>query len=392
MTINKESDCILIHYDEIAIKLGNRRWFEKQLVRNIKKQLLELPYSDIKSFSGRIFINKIKIKIASQYLDKLKDVMGISSVHLMKHVPSKIDIIEKTALNLLSFDKDNFNTFKIFTKRQNKSFSKTSPELNALIGEVIRVKLKKEVKLKSPDVELRIEIIEDSALIGYKCMKGFGGLPVGCSEKAISLISSGIDSPVSSFKMMKRGVHLSFVHFHSFPATGRESIENVQLILKVLCKFQPSIDLFLVPFVDVQKHIMKFSPDKYWVIIFRRAMIRFSNYIANKESASALVTGENVGQVASQTLSNINVIGRCSDLPVLRPLAGYNKKEIIDLAIKIETYNISILPYEDCCGFFVPKHPETKAKLNIIEEIEKNIKLDFNDLYTKIDKIKIERN
>jgi len=374
------SNCILVHYDEIAIKLGNRSWFEKQLVQNIKNQLKGLPFSNVQKFSARIFINDINIKKVDEYLLRLGNVMGLSSVHYMRSVSSDIEHIKKISLDLLESERDNFDTFKISTKRQNKSFPKTSPEFNALIGELICLNLDKKVKLKNPDLDLRIEIIEDRAFIGYRFKKGFGGLPIGCGEEALSLISSGIDSPAASFKMLKRGVQLSYIHFHSSPATGEESIDNVKKIIQKLSEFQSSKKLFLVPFLEVQKEIMSKAPNKYWVILFRRAMVTVSSIIAKKINAKALVTGENIGQVASQTLSNINVISEASDIPILRPLIGYNKKDIINLATEIGTYEISILPYEDCCGFFVPKHPETKAKLDIIKDCEKNINIDFNKL------------
>ena len=381
---NSIRNCILVHYDEIAIKLGNRSWFEKQLVKNIKNQIKGLPFSNIKKFSARIFINDIDISKGNQYISKLTNVMGISSVHLMRDVISEILEIKKNSLELLDIEKDNFETFKIFTKRQNKSLPYTSQNLNATVGELICTKLSKKVNLKSPDMELRIELVEDRAFIGCQSNSGFGGLPIGCGEKALSLISSGIDSPAASFKMLKRGVQLSYIHFHSAPATGQESIDNVKKIIDRLSEFQSSKKLFLVPFLDVQKKIMNKAPNKYWVILFRRAMVRLSCIIAKKINAKALVTGENVGQVASQTLSNINVVSEPADIPILRPLIGYNKKEIINLATKIKTYEISILPYEDCCGFFVPKHPETKAKIDIIKDCEKDIKLDLKSLSDQI--------
>ena len=381
---NSIRNCILVHYDEIAIKLGNRNWFEKQLVKNIKNQIKGLPFSNIKKFSARIFINDIDINKGNQYISKLTNVMGISSVHLMRDILSEISEIKKNSLQLLDIDKDNFKTFKIFTKRQNKSLPYTSQDLNAMVGELICTKLSKKVNLKNPDMELRIELVEDRAFIGCQSNSGFGGLPVGCGEKALSLISSGIDSPAASFKMLKRGVQLSYIHFHSAPATGQESIDNVKKIIDRLSEFQSSKKLFLVPFLDVQKKIMNKAPNKYWVILFRRAMVRLSCIIAKKINAKALVTGENVGQVASQTLSNINVVSEPAEIPILRPLIGYNKKEIINLATKIKTYEISILPYEDCCGFFVPKHPETKAKIDIIKGCEKDIKLDLQSLSDQV--------
>ena len=323
--ISSHSYCILIHYDEIAIKLGNRNWFEKQLVKNIKNQINKLEYSNIKKYAARIFINDINVNQSDQYISKLSKVMGISSVHLMCNIPADVTKIKNYCLDLLKLYKDSFQTFKIFTKRQNKSFPHTSPKLNSMIGELVCNKLNKKVKLKKPDLELRIEIIEDLALIGHQSDRGFGGLPIGCGEEALSLISSGIDSPVASFKMLKRGVQLSYIHFHSAPATGHESIENVKKIIDKLSEFQSSKKLFLVPFLDVQKAIMSTAPNKYWVILFRRAMVKLSCIIAKKINAKALVTGENVGQVASQTLSNINAISEASSMPILRPLIGFNK-------------------------------------------------------------------
>ena len=372
--------CILIHYDEIAIKLGNRSWFEKKLVRNIKNKIKSFKYSTIHNFCGRIFINDINQNDQQQFFKALKDVMGISSIHLMVNTNTSIESIEEESIKAVKNYPSDFKTFKILTKRQNKSFSKTSQELNTIIGEAVRVKFNKNVKLKTPDLELRIEIIDDMALIGIQKIQGYGGLPVGTGEKALSLISSGIDSPVASFKMLKRGVQLSYIHFHSSPATGDESIHNVKKIISELSRFQSSTQLFLVPFLDIQKEIMKVSPNKYWIILFRRAMMKVASDIANKNGFKALVTGENVGQVASQTLSNINAISEKAEAPILRPLIGYNKKDIINLAVDIGTYDISILPYEDCCGFFVPKHPETKANLEIIQDVEKRIEIDFNKL------------
>ncbi len=372
--------CILIHYDEIAIKLGNRSWFEKKLVRNIKNKIKSFKYSTIHNFCGRIFINDINQNDQQQFFKALKDVMGISSIHLMVNTNTSIESIEEESIKAVKNYPSDFKTFKILTKRQNKSFPKTSQELNTIIGEAVRVKFNKNVKLKNPDLELRIEIIDDMALIGVQKIQGYGGLPVGTGEKALSLISSGIDSPVASFKMLKRGVQLSYIHFHSSPATGDESIHNVKKIISELSRFQSSTQLFLVPFLDIQKEIMKVSPNKYWIILFRRAMMKVASDIANKNGFKALVTGENVGQVASQTLSNINAISEKAEAPILRPLIGYNKKDIINLAVDIGTYDISILPYEDCCGFFVPKHPETKANLEIIQDVEKRIEIDFNKL------------
>ncbi len=381
---SSEFYCVLIHYDEIATKLGNRSWFEKKLTRNIKSQIINLKFSKVQRFAARIFVNHVDYKDKDIYIEKIKNVMGVASVHFMLCIPASIDLIKKKSIDMLEPEKNNFNSFKVLTKRQNKSFNKSSQEVNYEVGDIIRKTFKKEVKLKTPDLEFRIEIVDDLAFIGFQKIQGYGGLPVGTGENALSLISSGIDSPVSSFKMLKRGIQLSYIHFHSYPATGKESIYNVKKIIDRLSEFQSSKNLFLIPFLDVQKEIMGKAPNKYWVILFRRAMIRVSSIIARKIDAKALITGENVGQVASQTLSNIQAISDASDIPILRPLIGYNKKDIINLATEIGTYEISISPYEDCCSFFVPKHPETKSKINIIKDYEKEIVFNLDKLCNKV--------
>ena len=377
---NSEFYCLLIHYDEIATKLGNRNWFEKKLTRNIKNQINDLKYSKVQRFAGRIFVNDIDYLKKDVYINRLKKVMGVSSAHVMLSIPASIDLIMKKSIDLLESYKNNFNTFKVLTKRQNKSFEKKSQEVNHDVGDLIRSTFDKQVKLKNPDLEFRIEIIDDLAFLGFEQVKGYGGLPVGTGESALSLISSGIDSPVASFKMLKRGVQLSYIHFHSAPATGEESIENVKKIIDKLSEFQSTKKLFLIPFLDIQKEIMSKAPNKFWVILFRRAMIKASSIIAKGIGAKALITGENVGQVASQTLSNILAISDTCDIPILRPLIGYNKKDIINLASDIETYEISTLPYDDCCSFFVPKHPETKANINVIKDCEKDININLDSL------------
>lgn len=377
---NSEFYCLLIHYDEIATKLGNRNWFEKKLARNIKNQINDLKYSKVQRFAGRIFVNDIDYLKKDVYINRLKKVMGVSSAHVMLSIPASIDLIMKKSIDLLESYKNNFNTFKVLTKRQNKSFEKKSQEVNHDVGDLIRSTFDKQVKLKNPDLEFRIEIVDDLAFLGFEQVKGYGGLPVGTGESALSLISSGIDSPVASFKMLKRGVQLSYIHFHSAPATGEESIENVKKIIDKLSEFQSTKKLFLISFLDLQKEIMSKAPNKFWVILFRRAMIKASSIIAKGIGAKALITGENVGQVASQTLSNILAISDTCDIPILRPLIGYNKKDIINLASDIETYEISTLPYDDCCGFFVPKHPETKANINVIKDCEKDININIDSL------------
>ena len=241
------------------------------------------------------------------------------------------------------------------------------------------------------DIDILIEIVNEIAFIGTQKINAYGGLPVGTGESALSLISSGIDSPVASFEMIKRGVKLDFVHFHSYPAINKQSIENVKEILNILTKYQLQTTLYLVPLLSIQQKIMELIPDKYWVIFFRRAMIKIANIIAKKIDAVALVTGDSVGQVASQTLSNLRAVSESSQIPILRPLSGMNKEDIINKAKLVKTYDVSVLPYEDCCSFFVPKHPETKAKMKDIKVQADKLNLNdlLDDAINNIEKVKM---
>ena len=247
------------------------------------------------------------------------------------------------------------------------------------MGQHLQATYLKPVKLKNADMDVVIEMVKGMAYIGHARIYGFGGLPVKTSVQAISMISSGIDSPVSSFEILKRGVELTYVHFHSAPATSRQSIQNVEEILTVLAGFQIQCRVYMVPLLEIQQKIMAVAPNKLWVILFRRAMIKIASMIAAQLDIPALISGESVGQVASQTLSNIRATSDAADRPILRPLAGLNKEDIIRIAEKIGTYEISIEPYDDCCSFFVPIHPETKADLEIVRKTEANI--DFGKMF-----------
>jgi len=231
------------------------------------------------------------------------------------------------------------------------------------------------VDLHNPDIILYIEITEKFAFLYTKKFAGCGGLPLGVSSKAVSLISGGIDSPVASFLMMKRGVENIFVHFYSTQQGYEQSLEKVRDILRVLKKYQQTVKVYFVPFSDVQKEIVLKTKADFRVVLYRRIMFLVANEIAVKEKAKALITGESVGQVASQTLENMLAVEEAVILPVLRPLAGWDKQEIMDLAKKIETYEVSILPHLDCCSMFAPEHPSTKADLKQVKKQEKKLKV-----------------
>lgn len=364
---------VVIHYYEIALKGKNRSFFEKVLVKNIKKILKHEEYDYVKRLRGRIVIklnqnsNKNKIK------RKLKKIFGIAYFAFSFEGKPDIFFLRKDILKIIQLKK--FNSFKIETKRADKQFFLTSQKINEKIGEFIKKKLNKKVDLKKPDLTVFIEFLKDRALFYFKKIKGLSGLPVGVSGKVFSLISSGFDSPVASYLLMKRGCQVIFIHFHSYPQTSLASKNAVEEIIKILNCYQFSSKLYFIPFLDIQKEIASKAPSHQRIILYRRAMLKIAELIAKREKATALVVGDSIGQVSSQTLENIFVISRTVKFPILRPLAGMNKEEIIKISKKIGTFKISVLNFEDCCNLFIPSHPETKADLKKILEIEKNLNL-----------------
>ena len=375
------SKCILIHYHEIGLKGDNRPWFEKIFINNVKIQLNKLPYTKIQIKAARILVLDVNPSQFLEYHENLKNVMGLKNAYLMSIVKLDEESINQEVQKQITAEND-FNTFRISTKRQDKNFHLTSQDINKIIGEKVVKSFSKRVDLIKPDLNMIIELVNGKAYIGYKKIEGYGGLPTGTGEKALSLISSGIDSPVASFSLLKRGVDIHYIHFNSVPATSRQSINNVRKILLQLSKYQIQANLYNISLLEIQQKIMENSPDKYWIILFRKAMYSISNLLADKLNIYALITGENIGQVASQTISNIRVTSESVKIPILRPLAGMNKEEIINIAIQIGTYDTSIEPYEDCCSFFVPLHPATSANIDKVRDIESSLKL--NSLYDKL--------
>ena len=372
--------CILIHYHELGLKKKNKTWFEKIFQKNINTHLKSLPFQNINTYASRVFVFGVDYEKWNDYKKILKNIMGLKNAILMYKIDADLIQIENVAKMLIK-DKT-FESFRISSRRQDKQFEYTSKEMDRLIGTEVQEACKKNVSLNKPDVNIMIEIVRGQAFVGTEKITGYGGLPNNTGETAISLLSSGIDSPVASFQILKRGVNLVYTHFHSAPATNKQSINNCKSIINTLSKFQPNTILYIYPLLEIQKLIMDKAPDKLWVIMFRRAMIKLSCLLAEELNAKALITGENIGQVSSQTLSNIHTISSMSNFPIIRPLAGHNKEEIINLAKMINTYEDSIAPHQDCCAFFTPIHPELKGHVKKIEYIEST--LDTDNLYKEI--------
>jgi len=363
---------IIIHYSEIALKGKNRPIFETCLVDNIKKLLPAEHISDIKRLSGRILL-KLKDGFLEKELNKtiglLSNIFGISHYSPAVEVNSDIKEIEKAGVEVMGGIKS--GTFKVETKRAYKQFSFNSLEISSMVGSAIFKKTKIKVDVKNPDITVFVEVLKNQTYIYSKKIKGLGGLPVGVSGKSLVLISGGIDSPVASYLMMKRGCELEFIHFHSYPYTNKASIEKVTDLLKVLQKYQKKFKLYLVPIIEFQKEVVKEVEDKYRIILYRRLMYKVAEQIAKNNNIKALVSGDNLGQVASQTIENMGVIGNGLELPILRPLLTYDKSEIIELAEKIGTMELSTEPHDDCCSIFLPKNPITKSRIgNILTQEE----------------------
>jgi len=367
---------IICHYGELALKGGNRLFFERQLVQNIRQQLGE-GFSDcvkeVQRKHGSIAII-LKPKGAEK-LEQLKEavsrIFGIVHFSVAVETTQEIEAIKKTALELLKTEV--FATFRVTTQRSEKSFPLTSQQISREVGSFIVEKLQKNVSLKNPERICFIEISGKSAFLYAEKIKGAGGMPVGTAGRALILLSGGLDSPVAAYYALKRGLNVKFIHFHSIPYTSKASLDKVSQLAKALKKYKAGGKIFSVPFADAQKEIMLNCPDSLRIILYRRLMLRISEAVARRNKAQALVNGDSLGQVASQTLENLSVVGQASDLLLLRPLIGLDKEEIMQKAREIGTYDISILPHDDCCTRLMPKKPEIRAKLEDILNAEKNL-------------------
>ncbi|TZE81937.1 tRNA uracil 4-sulfurtransferase ThiI [Calorimonas adulescens] len=362
----------LLSYGEMSLKGSNKKFFEDMLIRNIKNRFKNCL---IEKLSGKLLFTLESSQSDRDIIDEFKKIFGISRIAKVYETDLLLESIEELAVELLK-DSD-FNSFKVEAKRPNKAFAYLSPEINKLLGQYILENIEgKKVDVHNPDLTVYVEI-RDKAFIYIDAERGAGGLPYGTSGKAVSLLSGGIDSPVSSWMMMKRGIEIIPVHFYSFPFTSERSKQKVIDITKELSRYSSDgIKLYIAFFTNIQKSIYENCPENYIVTIMRRMMMRIASRIAEKENAIGIITGENVGQVASQTLESMYVTNSVASMPVYRPVIGMDKQDIIKISHDIGTYDISIRPYEDCCTVFVPKHPVIKPSLERVNEIEKDLDID----------------
>ncbi len=362
---------IVIHYSEIALKGKNRRHFENALLRHVRAALGSTVL-DVRKTQGRLVCRPADDVDPQQVCAKLRCIPGIANFSLGHSVPKDVDAIGGRAVNLLA-DRA-FTTFGVKTKRTDKAFPLTSEEISRRVGaSILRGLDGKKVDLRAPDLWLYIEITGKEATIFTDKFPGPGGLPVGSSGRVMVSLSGGIDSPVAAYMLMKRGCQVVFGHIRNETQFASGVADKIEKLVEVLTRFQLHSTLYQVPFGELQRHIIAFVPADHRMIIYRRCMMRILNRLASQEGAKAIVTGDAVGQVASQTLDNLQCIMSASQLPVFSPLVGMNKDETILIAKQIETYDHSIQPYPDCCSFMIAAHPETRGVLQVVERLEENI-------------------
>ena len=372
-------EIILLKNGELALKGLNRSRFESQLIKNIRHRLHDLGKIKYTASQSTINVEPVDPDVdLDEAYERIKTIFGIAGISRCAAVEKDMDVIKEAACEYLHDELNAASTFKVNARRSDKKFPLASPEICAEVGGVILAKFRHlRVDVHNPELIVNVEIRDNYAYIHGNQIKGAGGMPVGSSGRAAVLISGGIDSPVASWMMAKRGLSLCGIHFASPPYTSERAEMKVRALLGKVSKYSGNIPLFVVPFTHIQEEIRDKCPEDLFTLIMRRFMMRCSEIIAAEQGCGALITGESVGQVASQTMQAI----ACTEaavkaLPVFRPLIGMDKDEVIEIARKIDTFETSILPYEDCCTVFTPRHPKTRPVLTEIEAAEEPLDID----------------
>lgn len=377
-------EIILVKYGEIILKGGNRARFERVLVKNIENAICNIAKADINVMQATVYIELEDEEKLDIVTDRLSKIFGIVSVTRACVVDKDIDKIKLAAREYLKNELLPQTRFKVEAKRSDKKFPYNSVEIAMEVGGYLDdVCDGLIVDVHNPEVTVKVEVRDFAAYVYclQKKIRGQGGIPIGTSSKATLLLSGGIDSPVAGHMIAKRGVEIDAVNFFSFPYTSERAKEKVKELAGILAEYTSKINLYIVPFTEIQLAIRDNCPEQHMTLIMRRFMMKIAERIAEKSNSSALITGESVGQVASQTIAALNVTNSVVSMPVLRPLIGMDKDEIVERARKIGTFETSILPYEDCCTVFTPKHPTTNPKIENIIRSEK--KLDIDGLIKK---------
>ena len=388
------NDMILLKQGEVVLKGLNRRSFELKLMANIRRKLRGLGEFKVYTMQSTIYVEPESDGCdMDEAFERLKKVFGIISMSRAMACEKELDAIVETAVRYLGDAMEAAASFKVETKRSDKSFPKTSIQVSQYVGGELAERFPEtRVDVHEPELVVNVEIRDYAAYVHGNAVPGAGGMPVGSNGRAVTLLSGGIDSPVSTYMIAKRGVQLIPVHFFSFPYTSEQAKEKVLELAGILTGWCGRLTVEIVPFTHIQEEIREKCPEELFTLIMRRFMMRISQLIADSNGCAALVTGENLGQVASQTMQAMAVTEECVTLPVLRPLIGMDKREIIEIARRIGTFDTSILPYEDCCTVFTPRHPRTKPTLEEIIEAEKALDVEAltNEAFKNIERVKIQ--
>jgi thiamine biosynthesis protein ThiI len=365
---------IVIHYQEIALKGKNRPWFLSRLVRNLRNAVSDLNVISVRALMGRIEIVLAPGASRDAVGERIRRTFGIANFSYAGRTQLDLDVLTLAILGDLA-GRD-CGSFRVSARRADKRFPLTSPQIERELGGRIKAARGWNVNLDHPELVINVELLTNQVFYFFGKERGPGGLPTGTAGRVACLLSGGIDSPVAAHRMMKRGCVVTFVHFHSYPILSRASQEKARELVQLLTRWQHRSRLYLVPFGEIQQQVVLGVPGPMRVVVYRRLMMRIAERIARMRGAQALITGDVVGQVASQTLENLAVVGSVATLPVFRPLIGMDKDEIMDEAMRLGTYPISIIPDQDCCTLFTPRNPLTRAKLAQIEAAELALPID----------------
>ncbi len=367
---------ILCKYGEVVLKGLNKSSFEHMMAASVRRRIAELGEFDVYYSQSTLYVEpKDDACDMDEAYERVKKVFGISSLSRAIAVDKDLDAILDAARTYLPEKMAGVRTFKVEGKRADKRFPMTSPELSGEIGAtLLEVMPNLSVDLHNPDLTVRVEIREKYAFLHAGAEKGACGMPAGSAGRALLLLSGGIDSPVAGYMMAKRGAELDALYFESIPYTSEMAREKVMTLAEKVCLYSGRMRVHTMNLTEIQENIKKYADEEYFTLILRRVMMRLATRLACERECHALITGESLGQVASQTLLALGVTDTVADLPVFRPLIGMDKEEIVTIARKIDTYDTSILPYEDCCTVFTPRHPRTRPTISAVEEQEAKIK------------------
>lgn len=364
---------LAISFGEIFLKGKNRNTFYKTAINNIKRNIRDIGYEDMYVESSKLYIKADRSKF-DRLKKEIKKVFGISYIAEVIKTKKDLEILSKSVIDLVDFYYgDQGKTFKVESKRTDKSFPLTSPQLSSKIGGVV-LKNKKNlsVDVHNPDFVISIDI-KAHAYVYIVREEGLGGLPIGSSGSGLLLLSGGIDSPVAGFLMAKRGMEINAIHFHSYPFTSKRAHQKAMDLARLLSAYTGDMTVYSINLAEIYKAISQNCPRRDTTILSRRFMMRIASKLAKDYGYQSLITGESLGQVASQTIESVSVINESTDLPILRPLIAMDKKDIIDISVNIDTYEKAIEPYDDCCSIFAPANPVTKPKLEFIKKSEENL-------------------